>query len=72
VFALSRFMGTSIAMIDLHYGHLAVVSPGRPFFMAFLTLAAFGSYGSEQALGNAVSLRFAWLFRLLHHFLEGP
>jgi hypothetical protein len=24
VFALSRFMGTSIAMIDLHYGHLAV------------------------------------------------
>ncbi|MGN6170774.1 MAG: tyrosine-type recombinase/integrase [Solirubrobacteraceae bacterium] len=23
VFALSRFMGTSIAMIDLHYGHLA-------------------------------------------------
>ena len=35
VFALSRFMGTSIAMIDLHYGHLAVdshqhaVTPGR-------------------------------------------
>ena len=26
VFALSRFMGTSIAMIDLHYGHLAVDS----------------------------------------------
>ena len=24
MFALSRFMGTSIAMIDLHYGHLAV------------------------------------------------
>src|SRR5918996_4326965 len=24
VFAVSRFMGTSIAMIDLHYGHLAV------------------------------------------------
>jgi len=26
VFALSRFLGTSIAMIDLHYGHLAVDS----------------------------------------------
>src|SRR5262249_22970392 len=26
VFALSRFMGTSIAMIDLHYGNLAVES----------------------------------------------
>ena len=26
VFALSRFMGTSIAMIDLHYGHLEVDS----------------------------------------------
>jgi integrase len=26
VFALSRFMGTSIAMIDLHFGHLAVDS----------------------------------------------
>jgi hypothetical protein len=26
VFALSRFMGTSISMIDLHYGHLAVDS----------------------------------------------
>ena len=26
VFALSRFVGTSIAMIDLHYGHLAVYS----------------------------------------------
>jgi hypothetical protein len=26
VFALSRFMGTSIAMIDLHYGHLVVDS----------------------------------------------
>jgi hypothetical protein len=26
VFALSRFTGTSIAMIDLHYGHLAVDS----------------------------------------------
>jgi hypothetical protein len=26
VFALSRFMGTSIAMIDLHEGHLAVDS----------------------------------------------
>jgi hypothetical protein len=26
VFALSRFMGTSIAMIDLHYGHLAIDS----------------------------------------------
>jgi hypothetical protein len=26
VFALTRFMGTSIAMIDLHYGHLAVDS----------------------------------------------
>jgi integrase len=26
VFALSRFMGTSIAMIDLHYGHLAADS----------------------------------------------
>jgi hypothetical protein len=26
VFAPSRFMGTSIAMIDLHYGHLAVDS----------------------------------------------
>jgi hypothetical protein len=26
VFSLSRFMGTSIAMIDLHYGHLAVDS----------------------------------------------
>jgi integrase len=26
MFALSRFMGTSIAMIDLHYGHLAVDS----------------------------------------------
>jgi integrase len=26
VFALSRFMGTSITMIDLHYGHLAVDS----------------------------------------------
>jgi integrase len=26
VFALSRFMGTSIAVIDLHYGHLAVDS----------------------------------------------
>src|SRR5215211_4648123 len=26
VFALSRFMGASIAMIDLHYGHLAVDS----------------------------------------------
>jgi integrase len=26
VFALPRFMGTSIAMIDLHYGHLAVDS----------------------------------------------
>jgi integrase len=29
VFALSRFMGTSIAMIDLHYGHLAVDSYQR-------------------------------------------
>ena len=26
MFALSRFMGTSIAMIDLHYGHLAIDS----------------------------------------------
>lgn len=26
VFALLRFMGTSIAMIDLHYGHLSVDS----------------------------------------------
>jgi integrase len=26
VFAVSRFMGTSIAMIDLHYGHLAIDS----------------------------------------------
>jgi hypothetical protein len=26
VFALSRFMGTSIAIIDLHYGHRAVDS----------------------------------------------
>jgi hypothetical protein len=26
VFALSRLMGTSIAMIDRHYGHLAVDS----------------------------------------------
>jgi hypothetical protein len=26
VFALSRFIGTSIAMIDLHYGHLAIDS----------------------------------------------
>ena len=26
VFAVSRFMGTSIAMMDLHYGHLAVDS----------------------------------------------
>jgi hypothetical protein len=26
VFALSRFMGTSTAVIDLHYGHLAVDS----------------------------------------------
>jgi integrase len=26
VFALSRFMGTSIAMLDLHYGHLAIDS----------------------------------------------
>ena len=26
VFAVSRLMGTSIAMIDLHYGHLAVDS----------------------------------------------
>jgi integrase len=26
VFAVSRFMGTSIAMIDLHYGHLAADS----------------------------------------------
>jgi hypothetical protein len=26
VFALSRFMGTSIAMTDRHYGHLAVDS----------------------------------------------
>jgi integrase len=26
VFAVSRFMGSSIAMIDLHYGHLAVDS----------------------------------------------
>jgi integrase len=30
VFALSRFMGTSIAMIDLHYGHLAVDSYQHP------------------------------------------
>jgi integrase len=29
VFAVSRFMGTSIAMIDLHYGHLAVDSFAR-------------------------------------------
>jgi integrase len=30
VFALSRFMGTSIAMIDLHYGHLAIDSTSTP------------------------------------------
>ena len=30
VFALSRFMGTSIAMIDLHYGHLAVAATSTP------------------------------------------
>jgi integrase len=30
VFALSRFMGTSIAMIDLRYGHLAVDSTSMP------------------------------------------
>jgi hypothetical protein len=27
VFAVSRFMGSSIAMIDYHYGHLAHDSP---------------------------------------------
>jgi integrase len=29
VFAVSRFMGTSIAMIDRHYGHLANDSRGH-------------------------------------------
>jgi hypothetical protein len=33
VFALSRFMGTSIAMIDLHYGHLALDSYQHAVFL---------------------------------------
>jgi integrase len=38
VFALSRYMGTSLAMIDLHYGHLA--SDGREHAVALLDALA--------------------------------
>jgi integrase len=37
-FALSRYMGTSLAMIDLHYGHLA--SDGREHAVALLDALA--------------------------------
>jgi hypothetical protein len=37
-FALSRYMGTSLAMIDLHYGHLA--SDGREQAVALLDALA--------------------------------
>jgi integrase len=37
-FALSRYMGTSLAMIDLHYGHLA--SDGRQHAVALLDALA--------------------------------
>ena len=39
VFAVSRFMGTSIAMIDRHYGHLA--NDSREHAVALLDALAF-------------------------------
>src|SRR5581483_11898686 len=39
LFAVSRFMGTSIAMIDLHYGHLA--NDSREHAVALLDALAF-------------------------------
>jgi hypothetical protein len=39
VFAVSRFMGTSIAMIDRHYGHLA--NDSRKHAVALLDVLAF-------------------------------
>ena len=46
VFAVSRFMGTSIAMIDRHYGHLA--NDSRDHAVALLDALAF-----ERAVGAA-------------------
>ena len=49
VFAVSRFMGTSIAMIDRHYGHLA--NDSRDHAVALLDALAF-----ERAVDAAWTL----------------
>jgi hypothetical protein len=49
VFALSRFMGTSIAMIDLHYGHLAVDSFQHA--VSLLDGAGGGRWGGRRLAG---------------------
>ena len=49
VFAVSRFMGTSIAMIDRHYGHLA--NDSRAHAVALLDALAF-----ERAVDAAWTL----------------
>jgi hypothetical protein len=50
VFAVSRFMGTSIAMIDRHYGHLA--NDSRDHAVALLDALAF-----ERAVDAAWTLQ---------------
>jgi integrase len=56
VFAVSRFMGTSIAMIDTHYGHLA--RDGREHAVALLdALAAEKAVDARWTLESALTKR---------------
>jgi integrase len=63
VFAVSRFMGSSIAMIDHHYGHLAHDS--REHAVSLLDALAFeravdAAWTSPQQLTNQLSERGSW------------
>jgi integrase len=56
VFALSRFMGTSIAMIDRHYGHLA--RDGREHAIRLLDQLSAGQTSTVDARGRCVDADF--------------
>jgi len=62
VFAVSRFMGTSIAMIDRHYGHLA--NDSREHAVALLDALAFeravdAPWTSNPSRANALSRSYS-------------
>ena len=70
IFAVSRFMGTSIAMIDRHYGHL--VTDSRDHAVALLDALAFeravdAAWTSNRSRTNALSNSDSKSFRRRTH-----